>query len=177
MQVIYWRNSRNKSFDTLQLHIHNCGNASSLKDVISAKQLKKHTSWNICSPKRKYVLDWETLTGCTRLSFQEVILYTSTTATSSSATLNSINAKSQTIANKSWKHEIRITLWMSTLWVCSTSTRRISFTLTSSAYVFWTKRLHSEAAQVHEQKDIHRFAHPALCIKYKKKHKTTWCVK
>ena len=152
MQVMNWKIWRTNYFDTLQLHIHNCGNASSLKNVISAKHFKKGTSWQISSPNRKYVIDWETLTGCTRSSFQEVILYTSATATSSSTTLNSINAKSQTIANKSWKHEIRITLWVSSLWVSSTSTRRISFTLTSSAYVCWTKRFHSEAAQGHNKK-------------------------
>ena len=120
MQVIYWKLSRNNCFDTLQMHIQNCGNTSSLKNLIFAKRLKTITSWKICSPKTKYVLDWETLTGCTRSSFQTVILYASATATSSSATLNSINAKSETIANKSWKHEIRNTRWVSSLWVSST---------------------------------------------------------
>ena len=75
------------------------------------------TSSTLCSQQK--VLDWENVSGFTRSSFREVILYTSATARWSGPTLNSINAKSQTSANKSWKHEVRITLWVSSLWVCS----------------------------------------------------------
>ena len=48
-----------------------------------------------------------------------------------------------------------------------------SCTLTSSAYVFWTERLHSESAEVHTKLDINHYAQPSLYINYRIKHKTT----
>ena len=146
MQIIYWKISLNEF-------------PYALKDLLTTQQ----KSWLFYS-------------GFTRPSFQEVIPYPSATARSSGPPLNSIHAKSQTSAHKSGKHEVRITLWVSALWVCSTSTRRISCNLTSSAYVFWTERLHSEAAQVHNKNDINHFAQPSLCVNYRIKHKTTWFV-
>ena len=75
------------------------GNTSSLKDLIFAKGLDTITSSRICSPNKKSLA--EKIPGFMHSSFREVILYTSATARSSGQTLNSINAKPQTSANKS----------------------------------------------------------------------------
>ena len=162
-------------FVYIQLIINMCGTTSSLNDLIFAKQLNTIKCWKICSQHKQF-LDLHVFSGFTRPNFQEVIPYTSATARSSDPILNSTSAKSQTSANKSSKHEINFPLWVSSPWVCSTSTRRISCILTSSAYVFWTERLHSESAEVHKKLDINHFAQPSLYINYRIKHKTTWFV-
>ena len=119
MQVSHWL----KDF-TQQLSLYTSDTFTQLWEYFLTqrsylcKKIEYNDFFNTLLTKQK-VLDWEHFSGFTRSSFREVILYTSATARWSGPTLNSINAKSQTSANKSWKHEVRITLWVSSLWVCS----------------------------------------------------------
>ena len=53
MHAIDWKTSRNQFLYILQIHIHNCGNASSLKNLDIAKRLTTITSSTLCSQGKK----------------------------------------------------------------------------------------------------------------------------
>ena len=168
MHLDYWEVPIHKFHFVLQLHINDYWTTSSLKDLIFALGLNTLTSSKICSLTKKTITflgqcPHSTLfSGFTQPNLQDVIPRASATGRSPGPTLNFTHAKSQTSASKAFMHEVRISLWVSSPWVSLTSTLKISCTWTSWAYVFSTKRLHSESAHVHQTKT--KFARPRFIL-------------
>ena len=155
---------------TLQTHIHKCGKAISLKDHIFANRLKQYLLTTY-----KNALSW--LTNCLwfhapkfPISDSLHISHSHIIGSNSQFNKRQISDKCKQII-KAWSQLHSVNLLTVSLLNINTSC-----TLTSSAYVFWTERLHSESAQVHKTLDIHHFAQPSLYINDRIKHKTTWFV-
>ena len=174
MQANYWKIALKNFLNILLSNMNNCGKTISLKDLTFASTLNTITSCKICSQPKK-TISWLThflwfhaskfpRSDSFQISHSQII------GSNSQFNKRQISDKCKQII-KAWSQLHSVNLLTVSLLNINTSC-----TLTSSAYVFWTERLHSESAQVHKKLDIHHFAQPSLYINYRIKHKTTWFV-
>ena len=171
---MYWKMSLNNCLYILQTNINSCGKTISLKDLIFAEILNTISSWTLWSYKNN-AMSWLTFflwfhaskfprSESLHISHSQII------GPNSQFNKRQISDKCKQII-KAWSQLHSVNLLTVSLLNINTSC-----TLTSSAYVFWTERLHSESAQIHNKLDINHFAQPSLYINYRIKHKTTWFV-